>query len=332
LRDPRLSGALLGLAQATTIVGASLTARAEEVGEPIVLAYRGPPCTSEVDLFEQIRARSAKVRWARPGERARVFQVSVAEGKRGSVMTGEVSTLQLEGKPSVRTVSGGTCRDVTDALALVIAVAIDPDALSSTPPPAASPKKEQAVASPPSAGSSPVEPEVQVTVTADALGARLERQVEVMKPDSPMVGSEIHVWKTVCVLPCSVAVPAGREYRISGERWVPSNPFRLTAGTPYALDASMGSAQAASTGDWLVLLGFVAGVTGGITYAVAVSKSEGSSERSYLTTVGIVSLVGAGVALAVGFPLKSANRTRVHTIHGDNIASEPGPKDAAHLF
>ena len=96
--------------------------------EPIRLAYRSEGlCPSGEQFFSEVRARTDKIRSATSGELARTLKIEVEEGpseSRGSLsISGEDGTTS-----STRTVRAKTCRDVVTALALVAALAIDPEA------------------------------------------------------------------------------------------------------------------------------------------------------------------------------------------------------------
>ncbi len=128
---------------AVTLV--STRAAGQAPPEPIRTEVRAvATCSNGVPFFARVRARTANVRPADPGEEARVFRVAVTvEGAR------YVGRLTIEERGHVsrpREVSAKGCDDVLSALALVAALAIDPNAVTtpvasasaSTPPPAPS--------------------------------------------------------------------------------------------------------------------------------------------------------------------------------------------------
>lgn len=91
--------------------------------EPIRLTYHASSgCPDEADFVARIRARTTRARVAWPGEAARTFDVSVDAGPPpwGSV------TVLTNRAAATRRVQADTCEDVTDALALVIALTVDP--------------------------------------------------------------------------------------------------------------------------------------------------------------------------------------------------------------
>jgi hypothetical protein len=96
--------------------------------EPVRVEYRSEgQCPSGESFFGEVRARTDKVRGATAGERARALRVEVQEGARES--QGSLVIVGADGAASsVRTVRAKTCDDVVRALALVAALAIDPEA------------------------------------------------------------------------------------------------------------------------------------------------------------------------------------------------------------
>jgi hypothetical protein len=99
--------------------------------EPIRLAYRSEGlCPSGEQFFSDVRARTDKIRPATGSELARTLNVEVEEGP--SESRGSLSMAGTDGTTSsTRTVRAKTCRDVMTALALVAALAIDPEARTS---------------------------------------------------------------------------------------------------------------------------------------------------------------------------------------------------------
>jgi hypothetical protein len=101
------------------------TARAQDPAPPIALGVDVPPeCPS--DLAVQILSRTPRTRLAGPGEPARRVGVRIVseEGR----YRGAVGLDGLDGEPVVRHVEGPSCDEVTAALALIAALAIDPEA------------------------------------------------------------------------------------------------------------------------------------------------------------------------------------------------------------
>jgi hypothetical protein len=77
--------------------------------------------------LERLRARTTRFREAAEGEVARVFAVELASTGEGS--KGKLTVHARDGSRATREVRTGTCEQSAAALALVVAVAIDPQAL-----------------------------------------------------------------------------------------------------------------------------------------------------------------------------------------------------------
>jgi hypothetical protein len=128
-------------------------AAAEIAGEPepIRLSYTAvDACPSREAFLARLRTRTTRFREAAEGEAARVFTVELAAG--GEASKGRLTVSARDGSSAIREVKAATCEQVSAALALVVAVAIDPQALIE----AATPKSEP-VPPPPVPPSAPPE-------------------------------------------------------------------------------------------------------------------------------------------------------------------------------
>jgi hypothetical protein len=115
---------------------ASPSLRAEEV-TPVRVRYSAArDCADERGFFEQITARTPRVRLARAAEPATVLNVSIREVPGG--VAGSIELRGAEGSTSAREVKAQSCDQVVAALAIMAALAIDPDA-STDPLPKARP-------------------------------------------------------------------------------------------------------------------------------------------------------------------------------------------------
>ncbi len=96
--------------------------------EAVRVSYRSEGlCPSGERFFADVRARTEKIRPAAGDEPARTFKVEVIEGPTES--RGSLSIMASDGTASSpRTVRARTCADVVTALALVAALAMDPEA------------------------------------------------------------------------------------------------------------------------------------------------------------------------------------------------------------
>jgi hypothetical protein len=143
----------VGVLGATNAASGRASAAPEDE-EPIRMTYQAPAgCPSEIEFVTRIRARSTRARVALPGESARTFDVLVDAGPPPS---GRVMILDTDIPFGTRRVEADTCADVADALALVIALSIDPHASS---PPVPAPK--------PAPASDPVEPRPSAEPASD---------------------------------------------------------------------------------------------------------------------------------------------------------------------
>jgi len=140
----RARAVLLTLAFLLHWTGAARAAQPEEEGEspPFQLAYDAPEaCPSALAFFGAIRSRTERARLARPGELAVSIAVRITALRGGSVV-GRVDIREPDGVRQERTVESATCKEVAQALALVVALYLDPDATTATesPPPPPTPE------------------------------------------------------------------------------------------------------------------------------------------------------------------------------------------------
>lgn len=116
------------------VVAASRPARAEPPGEPDSPRFRllyeaaSDACPNAPAFLAAVRARTERPRLAAPGESAPVFAVTIQdEPPRGRVV-GRLEIREEDGARQERVVESETCSDVAKALALVVALYLDPDA------------------------------------------------------------------------------------------------------------------------------------------------------------------------------------------------------------
>jgi hypothetical protein len=128
---------LLSLA---ALLAISASARAEPIEsrdpslEAVALRVEGfPGCPSSEDFWRRLQQRAPGIRLTRAGEPGRVFVVRFQEQEKGRAM-GRLRILDVEGNALEREVTGVTCVEVADALALVGAVAARFDVSSDVQP------------------------------------------------------------------------------------------------------------------------------------------------------------------------------------------------------
>lgn len=101
--------------------------------EPVRVRFEAPDgCPGEAAFLEQVRARTAKARVAAAGEKARTFAVRLMQ--EGRLIRGRLAIEEPASQTEIREVTGERCAEVVSALALITALAVDPQA--STAPPA----------------------------------------------------------------------------------------------------------------------------------------------------------------------------------------------------
>jgi hypothetical protein len=90
--------------------------------EAVSIRVDGPQgCPSGEDFWQSLQRRAPGIRLTRPGEPGRVFVVRFQRADDGMV-TGHIRILDVEGSALEREISGGTCGEVAEALALIAAV------------------------------------------------------------------------------------------------------------------------------------------------------------------------------------------------------------------
>jgi hypothetical protein len=93
--------------------------------ESIHLDYRADEgCPSAAWFLAQVEERTPRVRLASGNERGRTFVITLVRGKSGT--TGKLAIQEAQRATVAREVTGEQCRDVSAALALATALAIDP--------------------------------------------------------------------------------------------------------------------------------------------------------------------------------------------------------------
>ncbi|MBX3214421.1 MAG: hypothetical protein KF850_20465 [Labilithrix sp.] len=136
------------LAIAATV--AARPAHAEPVDEDsprfrLLYEAASDTCPNAPAFLAAVRARTERPRLAGPGESAPVFAVSIRDEPARGQVVGRLEIREEDGTRQERVVESETCSDVAKALALVVALYLDPDATSDREPspdePPASPPK-----------------------------------------------------------------------------------------------------------------------------------------------------------------------------------------------
>jgi hypothetical protein len=117
----------VGAAAALVILAQALpTARVE----PIRIAYHAPArCPDEAQFLGEVFARTPLARSAAEGEAAREFAVDIADGSDGT-LSGSLEIHSADSPVSRRDMTATRCDELVSALALMVALAVDPEGAS----------------------------------------------------------------------------------------------------------------------------------------------------------------------------------------------------------
>jgi hypothetical protein len=87
-----------------------------------------PDCTTREELAARVTARSRRIHFDDEGAAGPTVRAVIAHGPHGAV--GELVIVQPDGRTSSRRLSAASCAEATDAIALIIALTLDPMAAS----------------------------------------------------------------------------------------------------------------------------------------------------------------------------------------------------------
>jgi hypothetical protein len=114
----------------SAVLASPRAARCQQSADPraatkpdVVVIELESGCTTAKEFVEQVRSRAPRVREALSGEPARRVRVTIEGDGR---VVGRLVTAGNDGAIVAREVEGATCEEVTAALALVLAVTLDP--------------------------------------------------------------------------------------------------------------------------------------------------------------------------------------------------------------
>jgi hypothetical protein len=135
---------VLGTLAASVVLGVAVPVHA--AAEAVHFVYEAAPsCPSEREFVAAVLARTQKVALVDASQAERIFALkinSLRDTRRGAGVSAGFSGLLAIHRgedTTTREVKGATCAAVSSALALVTALAIDPDSLRLAPAPAAAP-------------------------------------------------------------------------------------------------------------------------------------------------------------------------------------------------
>lgn len=219
-RGARTIGAALSTALLPGLA-TTLRARADDATEPVRIAYDAPSgCPSTSWFVAAVSARTTRARIAEPSERARTFVVVLDETARGAA--GNVTIRGLDGRELRRDVSGATCAEVAETLALVVALAIDPRA--SLAPVALPVASAPVVATPSASVSAPTSPSAApppTTIPTPAMPSPAARRAVAPRPRARLsfslgAGASLATGVTPATL---AGLDVFGEARLAGSSW-----------------------------------------------------------------------------------------------------------------
>jgi hypothetical protein len=168
---PRVRASVFGVwcrSAVLTFVLLASSGRAWANSDDVYLQYSASEgCPTRAEFEDQVRARTARARFLdKPGEE-RFFRVyaSVLDGHAvGSVISGASNA-----PANMREVASNDCQEVVSALALIVALAIDPQAsMSLSHPSAPEPSPTAVLRAPDSPGAAPMMPQTFTTAPASS--------------------------------------------------------------------------------------------------------------------------------------------------------------------
>lgn len=176
-RHPRIAGCF---ALALLASSAGARARADD-RTPIRLNYGAPRSCPNADAFlAQVAARTPLARLSRGDEAATALSVVVQDVPGGNA--GRLALVSPDGTAAVREVSAADCTQVVAALALMTALAIDPNASTAVVTPAPPPQPAAAATAQPPAGGDGTRWIFELGVLGEALGGVAPDPAWVVRP------------------------------------------------------------------------------------------------------------------------------------------------------
>jgi len=122
-----------------------------------------PSCSTRDELIARVAARSTRIRFVSDGAGIPLMTARIDAGAKGIVIA-ELTVVEPDGRRFARRLEAPSCAAATDALALVVAITLDPSAATAETPPASDAK---AVASAVTASPPPTAPAPEAAVARD---------------------------------------------------------------------------------------------------------------------------------------------------------------------
>jgi hypothetical protein len=127
-----------GLAAAATVAACAASSRPAGAQAATRVDYSASAgCPDEGAFVARVRARTSRLHPPSSGEAASEYRVQVTAREAGA--RGTLTVIEPSGATSSREVEGDTCESVVEALALIAALALDPDASTAALPPMPAP-------------------------------------------------------------------------------------------------------------------------------------------------------------------------------------------------
>ena len=199
-----------------------------------------PDCTSREELVARVAARSRRIRFDDDAAGPILRAVIAPAPRRGAV--GELLITEAGGKTSSRRISAPSCAEATDAIALIIALTLDPTSAAANPAsggaPAASPTPATAPAAPAEAakGAEPARTAAERParpVTAKDRARTLEQRPPEPEPPVPAPDTAVAVRGLAPPVPAEPSFGAG----VGGQAIVGAAPDTLPGVAVYLLAA-----------------------------------------------------------------------------------------------
>ena len=106
-----------------------------------------PSCSTRDELIARVSARSTRIRFVPDGAGVPVMTARIEPGPKGTVVA-ELTVVEPDGRRFARRLEAPSCPAATDALALVVAITLDPSAVTTEAPPPADAKATAQPAAP----------------------------------------------------------------------------------------------------------------------------------------------------------------------------------------
>jgi hypothetical protein len=166
--------------------------------EPVRVEYEAPEgCPVEGAFWAAVTARTPKVRRGEASAPARTFAIRLSTEGDGS--TGHLVVRAVDGSTTEREVAGDTCEEVVSALALIAALAVDPNATTKPLPLPPAPPPPRAPAPPPphpAAAVATARPASEAAPLAAQSAASVGGVVAVGAAPAPLFGASLGVAAT----------------------------------------------------------------------------------------------------------------------------------------